>query len=281
MNGYSWGTLKDFSRSRFPAAYEFLWRLRHGRKSARTEFEEIVIPEKYYRLEHIISAITGDKGLVVQTGPFAGMAYVPRPAGSAYYPKLLGSYEAELHETLEVIIRKPYDDVINVGCGEGYYAVGLALRVPHARVHAFDIDPEARRLCALLTGLNGVDARVEISGRCEQSHLRKLTRRRALIVCDCEGGEENLLRPDLVPGLRATDVLVELHDFIVSGVSRTIISRFAATHEITLLPSVGRDASAYACLDALDAEAKLLAVAEGRPEGMQWAFMTPKTRHPR
>jgi 16S rRNA G1207 methylase RsmC len=30
---------------------------------------------------------------------------------------------------------------INVGCAEGYFAVGLAMLLPQARVTLFDIDP--------------------------------------------------------------------------------------------------------------------------------------------
>lgn len=39
-------------------------------------------------------------GLVVLTGPFSGMQYIDRAHGSAYLPKLLGSYEHELNSLL-------------------------------------------------------------------------------------------------------------------------------------------------------------------------------------
>lgn len=114
MFTHMWRDIKAFSHNRFPAIYEFLWRLRNG-SSGESEYEEVVIPEKYYKLEHIIRAITGGSGLFVQTGPFEGMAYESRSAGSAYYPKLLGSYEAELHELIETVAGRHYDDVINTG----------------------------------------------------------------------------------------------------------------------------------------------------------------------
>ena len=43
---------------------------------------------------------------------------------------------------------------------------------------------------------------------------------------DCEGGEVDLLQPDLAPNLRYSDVLVELHDFLNPTISETILSRF-------------------------------------------------------
>ena len=93
--------------------------------------------------------------LTVRSGPFTGMKYPKaEAAGSAFIPKLLGSYERELHPMIERLIAKGYDDVIDVGCAEGYYATGMALRLPGARVHAYDTSETARDLCsamALLT----------------------------------------------------------------------------------------------------------------------------------
>jgi hypothetical protein len=37
-----------------------------------------------------------------------------------------------------------------------------------------------------------------------------------------------------VPQLAATDILVELHEFIKLGVTNTIFSRFRKTHTVTL-----------------------------------------------
>jgi hypothetical protein len=42
-----------------------------------------------------------------------------------------------------------------------------------------------------------------------------------------------LLDPVAVPQLISTDILVELHEFIKPGVTRTIFSRFCDTHSVT------------------------------------------------
>src|SRR5687767_13183612 len=78
----------------------------------------------------------------VRHGVFAGMHYpAMEAAGSAIFPKLAGCYEAELRSLMEQIVRTPYTTVVDVGCAEGYYAVGLALRMPQVNVLAFDMDP--------------------------------------------------------------------------------------------------------------------------------------------
>ena len=66
----------------------------------------------HHRINKITQAIIKRHGLVVLTGPFAGMLYVKVPAGSSL-PKLLGSYEAELHQWVTAIINTDYGKIIN------------------------------------------------------------------------------------------------------------------------------------------------------------------------
>ena len=39
--------------------------------------------------------------------------------GSKLYPKILGTYELELHSTVQEIVESKYKKVINVGASEG------------------------------------------------------------------------------------------------------------------------------------------------------------------
>lgn len=228
------------------------------------------------RLRRVGKVIERECGLVVQSGPFAGMAYVSEAVCSSLVPKLLGSYEAELHEVFAQILARDYETVIDVGCAEGYYAVGLALRLPHARVHAFDIDARARALCTKLAQANNVGERVMVGGECDHERLNSLIRGRTLIVCDCEGCELHLLDPELAPELRRSDLVVELHDMIVPNITPTILSRFAATHEITLVDTAERDPNDFPILKNLDRLTQRTAVAEFRDEPMQWGYLQAK-----
>ena len=230
----------------------------------------------YHRIHKLTQAIVKRFGLVVLAGPFAGMLYVAEAAGSSLLPKLLGSYEAELHQTVGAIVDSGYGKIIDVGCAEGYYAVGLALKVPEARIFAFDIDPRARELCEEMAKVNGVSERVVVGGECNCERLGALLDDRSLVICDCEGYELELLDPDRVPSLRVSDVLVELHDFIDRSISPTIISRFSETHDISLISSLERDPSTYPALETFNDWDRHVAVAEFRPEQMQWAFMHAK-----
>jgi hypothetical protein len=206
------------------------------------------------------------------------MRYVPGAAGSSLLPKLLGCYEEELHSTLASIIDFDYRQIVDVGCAEGYYAVGLAIRIPQSRVFAFDIDLQARQFCQELAKANGVSGRVQVGGECTGEQLATLLDDRTLLICDCEGCEIGVLNPSEVPNLRLVDVLVELHDFIDRSISETIVSRFAQTHDISLINTTGRDPSNYPALKNFDDWDRRVAVAEFREEQMQWAFMRARHR---
>ena len=71
-------------------------------------------------------------GTVVQSGPFKGMQFVSHSSEGCHVPKLLGSYEQELHVHIEAAIARGYGHVVNIGVAERYYAVGLAIRMPTA-----------------------------------------------------------------------------------------------------------------------------------------------------
>jgi SAM-dependent methyltransferase len=228
------------------------------------------------RMRPVEEAVMAANGLAVQSGPFRGMKYVSRSMGSALLPKLVGCYEAELHGAIAAAIAKQFARVVNIGCGEGYYAVGLARRLPQAHVWAFDTDGAARAACRELAEQNGVAERVQIAGACGPQELRELTAEPALVVCDCEGYELELLAPGNFSQPQACAIIVELHDSIDATISGTILARFSATHEAEVYEQAERDARAYPGLNSLGAEQRRLAVDEFRPAGIKWAYLRPR-----
>lgn len=217
--------------------------------------------------------------LTVLTGPFRGMKYPsPRSFGSSLLPKLLGSYESELHQTLKEMLSNRYTAIVNVGCGEGFYAVGLGLKFPKADVFAFDVAAKARELCCALGKLNGIDRRLTISERCDRATLRSvLSGRKALIVCDCEGCEDGLFTSESSGFLVGHDLIVEVHDFIKIDVSLRMRKVFDKTHRIRSIKSVHDSDKGFIYkqqLERYDETTRRLIVAERRPAIMEWLVMT-------
>ena len=131
-----------------------------------------------------------------------GWTSLPQSTHGCHIAKLLGCYEQPLQPFIEQAIRAAYPVVLNIGCAEGYYAVGMARRMPATRVHAFDIDPAAQRVCAELAAKHGVADRVRIGARFTPDDFAAYAGQKTLVLCDIEGGEKDLLDPETAPALR-------------------------------------------------------------------------------
>ncbi len=217
-------------------------------------------------------------GLVVRGGPFAGLRYVPGAVRhKVLVPRLLGVYERQLHSTLEELIATRPVRVVNVGAADGYYAVGMAMRLPEAVVDAFEIDPWEQDRCRALAEANGVADRVVIHGACEPDDLHVRVGPRTVVLCDCEGCEVDVLDLERVPKLAATHLVVELHDILRDGVTPTLSRRFAATHDMRVLDLEVADPADHPELAAMPAPERPLVLDEGRPPGIRWAVFTPRS----
>ena len=107
----------------------------------------------------------------VLAGPFQGMRYFNEVTWGSLIPKWVGTYEMELHPWIGQIVGQPPRIVIDVGCAEGFYAVGLARLLPGVPVFAFDIDFISCRQLKKLSNLNGVFDQIQMAGWCGHGRL--------------------------------------------------------------------------------------------------------------
>jgi len=220
------------------------------------------------RLARQVSEATGSR---VAAGPFRGMRldYELFPVHAS--PKFLGTYEQELHSVIEKAIQLHPKYILNIGCAEGFYAVGLAIRLNDAQVFAADADPKALSATKKNAELNGVSARVHPVGIIRAGQFsRYLKANTSLVVMDCEGAEFNLLDPANDPILLRTNILVEIHREF--GDKHEIIRRFAGTHKIIEIISSIRTASEIrvAPIKGIDL---LKAADERRGYETEWLFL--------
>lgn len=228
-----------------------------------------------YRQHQLLEAIVAGSGWKVLAGPFAGLDLEGcrvRP------PHLLGAYEAPLHSALESLIARRPEWVVNIGCAFGYYAVGLALRLPEGRIAAHDSDPAALDACRATATRNGTAGRTVFGGELRGDDFAAYPAGRTLVLCDIEGGERDLLDPVRFPALAGFDLLVELHQDRERGTRRLIEDRFAPTHEIAFVPNDRAEGRLPPALWEHNSLDQVLALWEGRKEPTPWLVMTPKPR---
>lgn len=207
--------------------------------------------------DHAVRMAAIDDNRVLQ-GPFKGMRidYSALPVHTA--PKYAGTYEKEIMAFVEDAISEEPDRILNVGSSDGYYAVGLALRIPNATVFAAEADWKSERATERNAKLNGVDNRVIKAGIIHSGEFAQyLTPRRSLVIMDCEGAEFQLLDPAQDPILALVNILVEIHE--EHGQPNLIIQRFASTHAAQVVyetrrttADIPRQHDGSLSLDALD-----------------------------
>jgi len=226
---------------------------------------------------HVLSrTYQAHHGSRIMGGLFAGMEFVSEAAEGPLIPKLLGVYENELHPHLAAFMTDGVDTVIDVGCAEGYYAVGLARAMPGAKVHAYDIDENARRVCAELAIRNGVGERVIVGGEFMPDGFEAFAHQRVLVIVDTEGAEVDILQPALSPALAGMNIIVETHDLYRAGALATMVERFSPTHDITRVDQQPKRFDLPPWLVELPHLDQLLAVWEWRAQPTPWLVMRPK-----
>lgn len=175
----------------------------------------------------------------VLSGPFINTVYDDIVSHcSTYYPKLLGTYEAELSPHIETLIKRNPARIVDVGAAEGYYAIGLAMRLQSCEVIAYESSHRARRELSKLCKLNGVAKRVSINGACSAEDLLKLPRLRSLFVVDCEGYEKFILTPMVIEYFADSDFVIETHDGYHPGISEELREKFTATHKVEVVEAI-------------------------------------------
>ena len=184
-----------------------------------------------WRQQLIVNTYRARQGNVIFSGPFAGMIYHKATEG-ATAPRLVGCYEAEIQPVLNSLPQLGYERIIDIGCAEGYYAVGLARLLPNAYVFAHDISTTAQQACLQLAHENGVASRVKVGGVFNPASLTDCKTQKTLVFCDIEGAETELLDPVRAPALRDVDLIVEVHECFKPGLVKLMQSRVEATHDI-------------------------------------------------
>lgn len=214
---------------------------------------------------------------IVKHGPFTGMKILPNYCwgDGDTGGKLLGVYESELFPYIDQIIKINPDLVINYGCAEGYYGIGLGLKLPQSQIVMIDIEQRAIEISRQNAEANNLK-NVLYYTKCDLNDLLT-TADRPCVLMDCEGAEEYLLDLDKTPALADTIILVEMHEFMRQGMTDSLVYKFNETHELEGIIQGSKDLH-VSPIDVLGDTDKWIIANENRPNTMNWVFMVPKRK---
>lgn len=228
-----------------------------------------------YRSTLLQNTLVQQHGTRVMGGVFVGMDFVAQSAEGCHVPKLLGCYEEELHPFLTKIEHEGYSTVINIGCAEGYYAVGIKRLLPNTNVLAYDVNPVAQEACKGLALKNNVE--IAVHGLFYPENFADFENEdKVLVWCDIEGAERELLDPVKSPALERMDLVIEFHPTVQGHTLHDVLPRFSKTHNIEVISARGHNPELPIFLQQLGHLDQLLAQWEWRSSSTPWGVLRAK-----
>jgi hypothetical protein len=207
-------------------------------------------------------------GMEVKYGPFKGLLYSPSVAKNRIViPKLLGTYEQELHGIIKQVQSADYDVIVDVGCAEGYYSTGFALTT-RAQIVAFDAEKNELAYALLMARTNKVESRIQFQQWCSPESLAQIAEssKRLFVLSDCEGYEEKLFAEETA-AMAKVDVLIELH----GNAKAVLVRRFQKSHRLQIVKFEKENRGYRNELDGLPSEKRTQALNECR-EYQEWLW---------
>jgi hypothetical protein len=234
------------------------------------------------RGKNIVSKLSFNSEYKVLNGVFKDLQYPSLDiTESALVPKIVGSYEYQLQPWMSRIINTNYSDIIDVGSAEGYYAVGLAKRMPNTVIHCFDINEKDIEFSKQMARVNNV-SNLTWNTFCDENTLLNFPYKgKTLILCDCEGYELKLFTEKVVDKCKDVDFLIELHDVYNPAISSRILCIFQFTHTLKIVNNRDVDYCMLNGLENLSPKERAFALCEHRGGlyqniFMEWVFLTSK-----
>ena len=235
------------------------------------------------KIPHLLLEADLKNNLVVRGGPFKGLIY-PEPRTLGYFfPVILGIYETHLHKHIINFKKNKYDNIINIGSAEGYYAVGMALLFPGTNIVAIDKDREALNFLNKMAKLNNVEKNIKTYQDDAKIFLKSITPdSRNLIICDCEGCEFNIFSPENINLLNKSDLIIEMHYKNKNPVTerKEFIQRFERFHDVKIqkLSKLGSENNVedYPFLKNIPVKYASRFVKVNRSLTAEWLILSPK-----
>jgi len=222
-------------------------------------------------------------GSTVAYGPFKGQKLTP---GNWWGVKerasmILGLYEQEVLHSLTNVPRH-YTAFIDLGAGDGYYAVGALASKQFQYAYCFEESKEGRRVIRDNAVLNDVAGQLTVHGRAGADFYKQIPEahlKNSVLMIDIEGGEFDICNPKMFEAFRGSVIFIEEHSFFYpDGRARCekLMHDAEEWFTITEMTTGARDLSQFPELDGYEDTDRWLICSEGRKKRMTWIRFDPK-----
>jgi len=219
----------------------------------------------------------------VSHGLFAGLLMSRYAWNSSDRASIIaGSYETEVQTWLGMRVPKGNRDVINVGAGDGLYAIGLLHSGLASRAFCFETNKISRDSIVANSKVNGLGPDALITAGTftrlqdhESSELQGFKYEDALFIVDVEGAEFDLLDRYFFKSFRRARGIIEMHDNPENRKANLILVA-EEFFEVEILNSSSRNPEDFPLLANLSDDLRWSVMSEGRDKPGEWLGLVPK-----
>jgi len=189
-----------------------------------------------------------------------------------------GNYESEVQKWLSQ--NGPFETVVNVGAGTGYYPLGLIHSNLANRAILFEINSNSREIARANSTRNGLEDFCDFFGEATESNLLNIHPiERMLLIVDIEGGEFGLFTDDVLNKFSNCFLVIEIHDFSDKQKSEYIrlLGRSKEKFHVEIINQSERNPHEVEEILHLGENSRWLLMSEGRPGPMKWLTLSPRT----
>jgi len=202
-----------------------------------------------------------------------------------YAPKLLGLYEEQIQNLIvDIQKKKNLKTLINIGCGDGYHALGLVKNKFFDKSICYEISLEARNILETNIKKNNLYDKFIIRKEANideiKKDLQKLKSEETLFLIDIEGTEFTLFKDEDLNFLKKSYLVIEDHNFFIKD-NELKEKFYLSLHKffnVEFIENGPRNPFIIQndFLDQLNDDSRFLLLSEGRPQKMRWIFLSPK-----
>lgn len=224
---------------------------------------------------------------IVQHGPLRGYRLPSRSTWreADNSAKVLGLYEQEVQKLLADLSRHRRI-LVDLGGADGFYGVGSVAAGMFERSIVFEADEHSCANIIEHAAQAGVADRVAVYGAADSTFSDRilaigLDLANCVVLIDVEGAEFDILTPKCLHNLRASEVIIEVHDFLRGGTGSNDLAalkdRAATYFNVEELRTGARDLTGVPLLgDHWSDTDRWLLCSEGRAKLMSWLWLSPK-----
>ena len=222
----------------------------------------------------------------VQHGAFRGMQ-LSRLSGwnrTDIPSMLLGMYEQEVVEYLAKLPARSRETFVNIGAGEGYFAIGMLHAKLTSRTICFEMSDRGREAIKDAQSLNRIGGNLTLFGTADEKFLDVIEGvdsfgyHSSVFLIDVEGAEVQLLTDTRLQRMTLATIVIETHATMVSEQDQSKFEELCSKyHCVSEIRTEERNPSQFSELEFWSDNDRWAICSEGRPQRGRWLILSPKS----